>query len=222
MTWPSASWSISEREPWRMPGVPPRIAAAWRPVSIPSPAASTTASRTVGLADEPGEQPDGVRAAADAGDGEIRQPALDRRPAGPPPRRRSGAGGRARSSGTGAGPSPSRGRSGSSATFVTQSRIASLTASLSVAVPEVTERTSAPSARIRRTFGPWRSMSSAPMYTTHGRSSSAQAVAVATPCWPAPVSAMTRVLPSRRVSSAWPSALLILCAPVWARSSRLR
>ena len=45
---------------------------------------------------------------------------------------------------------------------------------------------------------------------------------MATPCWPAPVSAMTRVLPSRRVSSAWPSALLILCAPVWARSSRLR
>ncbi len=49
------------------------------------------------------------------------------------------------------------------ATFVTQSRIASLTASLSVAVPEVTERTSAPSARIRSTFGPCRSMSSAPM-----------------------------------------------------------
>ena len=36
---------------------------------------------------------------------------------------------------------------------------------------------------------------------------------MATPCWPAPVSAMTRVLPRRRVSSAWPSALLILCAP---------
>ena len=36
---------------------------------------------------------------------------------------------------------------------MTQSRIASLTASLSVAVPDVTARTSAPSARIRRTFG---------------------------------------------------------------------
>ncbi len=45
---------------------------------------------------------------------------------------------------------------------------------------------------------------------------------MATPCWPAPVSAMTRVLPSRRVSRAWPSALLILCAPVCARSSRFR
>ena len=31
-----------------MPGVPPRMAAAWRPVSMPSPAASTTASRTAG------------------------------------------------------------------------------------------------------------------------------------------------------------------------------
>src|ERR1044072_6089488 len=54
------------------------------------------------------------------------------------------------------------------------------------------------------------------------RAKSAQAVAVATPCWPAPVSAMTRVLPMRRVSSACPSTLLILCEPVWFRSSRLR
>ena len=44
---------------------------------------------------------------------------------------------------------------------------------------------------------------------------------MATPCWPAPVSAMTRGLPIRAASSAWPTALLILCAPVWARSSRL-
>ena len=50
----------------------------------------------------------------------------------------------------------------------------------------------------------------------------ARAVAVATPCWPAPVSAMTRVLPIRRASRTWPSALLILWAPVWFRSSRLR
>ena len=32
---------------------------------------------------------------------------------------------------------------------------------------------------------------------------------------------MTRVLPIRLVSSAWPSTLLILCEPVWLRSSRL-
>jgi hypothetical protein len=50
---------------------------------------------------------------------------------------------------------------------------------------------------------------------------SAAAVAVATPCCPAPVSAMTRCLPIRLVSSACPSTLLILCEPVWLRSSRL-
>jgi hypothetical protein len=33
---------------------------------------------------------------------------------------------------------------------------------------------------------------------------------------------MTRVLPIRRVSSAWPRTLLILWDPVWFRSSRLR
>ena len=45
-------------------------------------------------------------------------------------------------------------------------------------------------------------------------------MAVATPCCPAPVSAITRVLPIRLVSSACPSTLLILCEPVWFRSSR--
>ena len=39
-------------------------------------------------------------------------------------------------------------------------------------------------------------------------------VAVATPCCPAPVSAMMRVLRMRRASRIWPSVLLILCAPV--------
>ena len=50
----------------------------------------------------------------------------------------------------------------------------------------------------------------------------AQIVAVATPCWPAPVSAMMRGLPMRRASIAWPITLLILWAPVWFRSSRFR
>lgn len=45
---------------------------------------------------------------------------------------------------------------------------------------------------------------------------------VATPCCPAPVSAMMRFLPMRLHSSAWPSELLILWAPVWFRSSRFR
>mmetsp|Transcript_16077 Transcript_16077/g.40487 ORF Transcript_16077/g.40487 Transcript_16077/m.40487 type:complete len:237 (+) Transcript_16077:997-1707(+) len=49
----------------------------------------------------------------------------------------------------------------------------------------------------------------------------AQAVAVATPCWPAPVSQMIRFLPMRLARSACPMALLILWAPVWASSSRL-
>ena len=50
----------------------------------------------------------------------------------------------------------------------------------------------------------------------------AQTVAVATPCWPAPVSAMIRFLPRRLANRIWPMALLILWAPVWSRSSRFR
>ncbi|KAG1524523.1 hypothetical protein G6F50_018521 [Rhizopus delemar] len=59
------------------------------------------------------------------------------------------------------------------------------------------------------------------MYTTPSRPSRAATVALATPCWPAPVSAMMRFLPIRAASRAWPMVLLILCAPVWFRSSRL-
>ena len=73
---------------------------------------------------------------------------------------------------------------------------------------------------MRNTLSAWRSTSTAPMNTRQSRPKSAAAVAVATPCWPAPVSAITRCLPMRRVSSAWPSTLLILCEPVWVRSSR--
>ncbi len=75
---------------------------------------------------------------------------------------------------------------------------------------------------MRKTLRAWRSTSSAPMYTSHSSPSSAAAVAVATPCWPAPVSAITRRFFIRAASSAWPSTLLILWAPVWQRSSRLR
>jgi hypothetical protein len=74
---------------------------------------------------------------------------------------------------------------------------------------------------MRKTLSAWRRMSSSPMYTTHSRPNRAQIVAVATPCWPAPVSAMMRRLPMRRASSACPTVLLILWAPVWLRSSRL-
>ena len=50
---------------------------------------------------------------------------------------------------------------------------------------------------------------------THFNPNIAATVAVATPCWPAPVSAMMRVLPMRLARRIWPIALLILCAPVW-------
>ena len=50
----------------------------------------------------------------------------------------------------------------------------------------------------------------------------AATVAVATPCWPAPVSAISRRLLMRRASTPWPMQLLILCAPVWLRSSRFK
>ena len=99
-------------------------------------------------------------------------------------------------------------------TLVTQSRIASLVASLSVRVPLTTGTTVAPSSFMRYTLSDWRRMSSSPMYTTHSRPKRAHTVAVATPCCPAPVSAMMRRLPMRRASSAWPTVLLILCAPV--------
>ena len=102
------------------------------------------------------------------------------------------------------------------------SRIASLVASLRVLLPDVTPYTSVPIAFMRKTFNSWRRTSSTPMYTLHDRPNSAAAVADATPCWPAPVSAIIRFLPIRRVSSAWPMALLILCAPVWFKSSRFK
>lgn len=107
-------------------------------------------------------------------------------------------------------------------TEATQSRRASLIASLRVRAPIATGTTSAPSICMRATFRAWRRVSSSPMYTVHSMPNSAAAVAVATPCWPAPVSAIRRVLPMRRASSAWPITLLILCEPVWLRSSRLR
>ena len=60
------------------------------------------------------------------------------------------------------------------------------------------------------------------MKILHSIPNRAAIVAVATPCCPAPVSAMTFVLPMRRARMPWPTTLLILCAPVWLQSSRLR
>src|SRR5579875_800179 len=91
-----------------------------------------------------------------------------------------------------------------------------------VRLPFTTLTTLAPSIRMRNTFSRCRRISSSPIYTVQSKPNSAQTVAVATPCWPAPVSAMMRRLPIRRASSAWPRQLLILWAPVCSRSSRLR
>ena len=55
---------------------------------------------------------------------------------------------------------------------------------------------------MRKTLSSWRLTSTAPMYTLHSRPISAAAVAAATPCWPAPVSAMNRGLPIRLASKA--------------------
>ncbi len=108
-----------------------------------------------------------------------------------------------------------------SRTCVTQPRIASFIASFSVRDPLSTTSTFAPSSFMRKTLSDWRRTSSAPMNTVHSMPSIAHTVAVATPCWPAPVSAKIFVLPMRFASSPWAIALLILCAPVCARSSRL-
>ena len=48
-------------------------------------------------------------------------------------------------------------------TVATQSRRASLTASLRVRLPDVTGRTSAPSSSMRKTFSSWRWVSTSPM-----------------------------------------------------------
>jgi hypothetical protein len=106
--------------------------------------------------------------------------------------------------------------------LVTQSRRASLTASFKVLSPAVTGTTRAPRSSMRKTFRAWRRMSSSPMKTSHSRPKRAATVAVATPCCPAPVSAITRLFPARMASRAWPRVLLILCEPVWFKSSRLR
>ena len=58
--------------------------------------------------------------------------------------------------------------------------------------------------------------------STHVNPKCAQAAAVATPCCPAPVSAMMRVLPIFLASKHCPKALFNLCAPVCKRSSRFK
>ena len=56
---------------------------------------------------------------------------------------------------------------------------------------------------------------------TQSKFNFAQIVAVATPCCPAPVSAIILFLPNFFANNACPTVLFILCAPVWFRSSLL-
>mmetsp|Transcript_37882 Transcript_37882/g.89110 ORF Transcript_37882/g.89110 Transcript_37882/m.89110 type:complete len:215 (+) Transcript_37882:546-1190(+) len=96
------------------------------------------------------------------------------------------------------------------------------TASLSDLPPSVTGTTVAPSTCMRRTFGHSFLMSTSPMWISHSSCMSAAAAASATPCCPAPVSAMTLRFPMLFARSASPRQWLILWEPVWLRSSRLR
>ena len=107
-------------------------------------------------------------------------------------------------------------------TFATQSRRASFIASFRVLLPVLTAITSAPRSRILATFRDCLTVSTSPMYTTHSSPSNAAAVALATPCWPAPVSAIILRLPILFASNACPRTLFILCEPVWFKSSRFR
>ena len=211
MTWPSRSWSISEREPWRMPGVPPASAAAWRPVAIPSPAASATARRTDGSPMNRDEQADRVRAAADAGErrgpaGGPRRPCICAAASSPMTRCRSRT-----IVGYGCGPiaEPEDVMGRRDVRDPVAHRL----------VDRVLERGAA--ARDRADLGAEgahpqhvrrlaRGCPRRPCRRRRAGPSSAQAVAVATPCWPAPVSAMTRDLPRRRVRSAWPEGVVDL------------
>ena len=101
-------------------------------------------------------------AAADAGDQVVGQPPFAAPDLPLASRCRSPTGSRARSSDTDAAPSSSRPGSRCCATLVTQSRSASLTASLSVALPLATGCTVAPSSFMRKTLSDWRCTSSRP------------------------------------------------------------
>ena len=88
-------------------------------------------------------------------------------------------------------------------------------ASLSVPAPAVTGRTRRRASSCARRVG----MLTGDVGRAHedggGEPEAAATVAVATPCWPAPVSAMMRVLPIFLAKRIWPRQLLILCEPVW-------
>ena len=138
------------------------------------------------------EGADRVGAAADAGDERVRQRAGARPAAGHAPRGRSPPAARAPGTGTGAGRPPSRADNKCRADRPPSRAAPRRWRRAACGRRWSPARPSAPSRRMRPTFGAWRSMSISPMYTVHGRPRRAQAAALATPCWPAPVSATMR------------------------------
>ena len=82
--------------------------------------------------------------------------------------------------------------------------------------------TFAPRSFILLTFGDCRATSTLPIKISHSSPRRAAHVAVATPCCPAPVSAIILLFPMYLASRACPRALFSLCEPVWTRSSRLK
>ena len=173
--------------------------AAWRPLSMPVARRLDAEEPHARVGTNGVEQAHGVRAAADAGDAARRAAAPPPPGSAPAPRRPITAWKSRTSSDTDAARRPSRCSSASSRTFVTQSRIASFIASFSVACRRSTGMTFAPSSFMRKTFSAWRShVLRAHVDLARAGRTARTTVAVATPCCPAPVSAMMRGLPMRR------------------------
>ena len=171
------------------------------PISSPRPPASTP-TRRASVSMNAGERADRVRAAADARDDDVGIVAVeDRARTARALRRRRRAGTRAPSTGTDADPSPSRGSSASPRPTATHSRIASLTASFSVALPDShrhdlgAEQLHAPHVERLALDVDRAHVDGAVEPEQRGARSRSRRRA-----GPAPVSAITRFLPMRRVS----------------------
>jgi hypothetical protein len=192
-----------------------------RPLAIPSTTGLDRRTMRTGVLEERGEHPIAFAPAADARHGDLRQGSGAREELRARLVARSPAGSSRTTRGIRMRPRDRPdARSGSVSTFVTQSLKRLVHARPSAcATPLVTGmHAGLPSARIRSTFGACRATSrSPPCRPRTTRPSSAQALAVATPCCPAPVSAITRWLPEALARGApGPRSLLTLCAPVCA------
>ena len=165
----------------------------------------------VGVVEEGGEGADRVRPPTDAG---------DHRRGSARPRGRRLLAPRHRSPAAGRGPGPVRRRADRRPDHVVRRRdvgdpVADRGADrlLERGAPASTAATSAPSSACARRSAPGGACPRCPcIRRTRGRAGRMRSPP--RPCCPAPVSAITRGLPIRFASSAWPTALLILWAPV--------